>query len=421
MEFKSGMDLNNFGKINENDSYMLAESSDDEEEITAWIDAIHAMTTNNYTTYTATELRGDKESHTGVHSWTYPYNKPILTHHNSRSGEPIGRVVDAHFKQKSKISGKPCNRLKVKITDKDAIEKLKDGRYQTVSIGGRAEKAHCSICGQDLLNEGRCEHSPGKEYDGETAHVILGNVTFVEVSFVNVPADSYARIVSMEGDDNYQTNEEFLNESLKKVNLELFSEGDNSSKTSNKIKTSNSKDKNTQGGNRMDEKLENLKERISTKDEKIQVLETKIDNQEYKIKSLEEENEDLSEKVEVKEGKIENMNEEINKLQEQNAELESDRHKRLAEKVVVKKVELGRLKEDLKEDVLDKYVERTTESLEDALSDLEFEEGLLEEEEENFEEGEDVENPGIHNSEESNVETEGKEERKDLEERLKNL
>ena len=419
MEFKANVSLDDVVSLDNKKVQEFQEGLQEDElpdKIVVWIDAIHAMTTENYTTYQAKELRGDSSNKTGVHSWTHPYNKPVLTHHNQRSGEPVGRVLKAEFKNKSSINGKPCIRVKAEITDKDAIEKVLDGRYVTVSIGGRAENAYCSICGQNLLEEGMCEHWPGREYEGETCHVILADLTFIEVSFVNVPADSHAMIVqiddqSQKDDDKPKSRPQASTESFN------FNEGSPPSKG----ETESTK----QGGNRMDleEKVNTLESRVETKDEKIELLEGKLEDTESKIENLEEQNEDLEEKLEVKEGKLEQKDDKIENLLEEMQELKAKEHEALAQTVVEKKVELGRLPEDKVEEMVEQHVERTTESLKDALEDLKYEESLQAEESEEVEEGEDVDNPGLHNSQESQVEDE--DDKKDMDEevaeRLKKL
>ncbi|WPA89493.1 hypothetical protein MTATph1_CDS0006 [Moorella phage MTATph1] len=152
------------------------------------IEAIHAGVTKNYTMYSAEELRKS------LSTWTTPYNKPVLTHHEIY-GEPIGRVVSADFKQ-STLSGRECQELVVRLTDAEAIAKILDGRYITVSVGGVADSATCSICGTNWV-EATCEHTPGETYDGVPCVAILHGIEFMEVSFVNVPADQDAKVVGI--------------------------------------------------------------------------------------------------------------------------------------------------------------------------------------------------------------------------------
>jgi len=150
---------------------------------------------------------------------TASYDKPVLTHHSQHDGEPIGRVIGAEFTQlkdesefdndwRSPESGTNLGSgfitLQAQIGDKDAMEKISDGRYLTVSTGQRTNKAICSVCGEDWLKdsgEGEiCEHRPGRYYniDGSSyrCYLVTGPLTYHEVSYVNVPAQPNARTVS---------------------------------------------------------------------------------------------------------------------------------------------------------------------------------------------------------------------------------
>lgn len=166
--------------------FVLAESEGQpkREKLIVELEAIHVGKTKNHTYYTQEGLTA------GIQSWTQPYNKPVLTHHDSRRGEPIGRILSARFEKNTK-SGRPGLIFETEITDKDAIEKVKDGRYSTVSIGGHTDKVTCNCCGTDRTQEW-CEHYPGETYDGIQCHFIIGETYGEEVSYVNVPADENA-------------------------------------------------------------------------------------------------------------------------------------------------------------------------------------------------------------------------------------
>lgn len=170
----------------------LSESKKDEdgrEKLIVTMEAIHVGKTRNGTYYTEKGLRE------GIDSWTRPYNKPVLTHHNSRDGEPIGRILSAKFEEKT-LSGRAGLVFEVEISDKEAVEKVKDGRYSTVSIGGHTDSVVCNCCGTDRMNEW-CEHYPGEVYDGQECHFIIGTTFGEEVSYVNTPADIHAGNVAV--------------------------------------------------------------------------------------------------------------------------------------------------------------------------------------------------------------------------------
>jgi len=410
LEFKENFKINeskDLKKTKVKESFL----NDKEDKLTVKIEAIHAITTGNYNTYPAKELRGDVTKRTGAFSWTHPYNKPVLTHHNSYNGEPVGRVIEAKY-QESSQAGPPVIVLTVEITDKDAIEKVKDGRYVTVSIGGSAEHAYCSICGNDWLEEGRCEHWPGYEYDGKTATLEMADLTFVEVSFVNVPADSYAKIIDVEESQGAKTTEEFYI-------------------------TTNGKavEENMQGGKEMDlkelqSKYDKLNESYKTKEERVTLLEKQVENIESERDAALEESKTLSEKNSNLEIKLTNLENELDDLTAENAELKDKQHKILAEKVVQKKIEMNKLKEEELEDAIEEHVGRKEESLKDTLKDLEKEAEMLAEESEGeteiTEPGEPTDKEGLHNAEgEENVETveedEDLDDKFDIKEELKNL
>lgn len=164
----------------------LSESfgSNGKRKLIVTMEAIHVGRTANFTYYTKQGLRE------GINSWTHPYNKPVITHHNQHSGEPIGRILSAEYSE-NMPSGREGLLFTVEITDPDAVEKVLDGRYQTVSIGASTDKVTCNICGTDRTQEW-CEHWRGETYEGTTCHYTVGTTFGQEVSYVNVPADENA-------------------------------------------------------------------------------------------------------------------------------------------------------------------------------------------------------------------------------------
>lgn len=168
----------------------FAESAGADKQLACVIEAIHAGVTKNFNEYSEKELRK------ATKTWVRPYKKPVLTHHDIYRGEPIGRVLNAVF-TRSESTNTHCIRLVVAITDKEAAQKVLDGRYVTVSVGGSAGKALCSICGKDWVVEGWCEHRPGETYDGKLCVAQLKDIEFLEVSFVNAPADENAQVTGI--------------------------------------------------------------------------------------------------------------------------------------------------------------------------------------------------------------------------------
>lgn len=168
------------------------------------------------------------------------YGKPVLRYHSGHE-DPIGRVVGAKYVDTSvnltyrdatssdvidalcdnrtpflqlvdliekfaeseilrdpKYPGLGYIQVDAEVTDQDAIKKILDKRFLTVSIGATTDKAICSICKTDWLEDReKCEHRPGKIYDNKLCFIITGNLIYDEVSFVNTPADPFAQVISI--------------------------------------------------------------------------------------------------------------------------------------------------------------------------------------------------------------------------------
>jgi len=161
----------------------------------ATIDATHAgFINNNNTWYIEDHMKA------AVESWITPYNKPVLRHHDSKS-DSIGYVIDAQYVvTDNNITGRPKGhiRLRAVISDPDAVQKIKDGRYNTVSISADAQYARCSICDHKISEDGLCEHKRGEKYKGKKCFWYIGALSYKEVSYVNAPADQFASTIKLE-------------------------------------------------------------------------------------------------------------------------------------------------------------------------------------------------------------------------------
>lgn len=191
----------------------FSESATEPEFLIPKIEAIHAGSTRNFTVYPAKALKGIESLGTGVYSWVTPYPKPVIFNHDHES-DATGRVLKAVYSD-STNAGRPGIILYPKITSPDAIQSIKDKRLLTVSIGGEATSAQCSICHTDILSEGFCGHYKGEEYDGQLCHWIFDGLSFDEVSWVNVPADSDAMVVETEANlyEIHQSSDNYLDHS----------------------------------------------------------------------------------------------------------------------------------------------------------------------------------------------------------------
>lgn len=163
--------------------------------------------------------------------------KPVLRNHDSGGmfgpGEVLGRIVDSKFEKllsgteftdakhnparqlDGRVVGVPSGRVinELRVSDKSAIQEIKDGRALTFSQGARAKSAVCNICGQDWLKDGYCEHSPGEEYKVEVgpqkgrkrpAHLMMDISVYDELSIVAIPAWQNAVVLSV-GDETELT------------------------------------------------------------------------------------------------------------------------------------------------------------------------------------------------------------------------
>jgi len=170
----------------------------------------------------------------GASSFLLPYPKPVLTHHDDFK-DPIGRVKGARYvdlthlypandvwmhklsvgglkdkntqkavqyflknwQDREDYQGLGYIELVAEITDPDAIQKVLDNRYLTVSTAHSSDAAFCGICMQNWVADGWCEHEPGNSYDGDECVLVPGKHLYSEVSYVNKPADREAKNVAI--------------------------------------------------------------------------------------------------------------------------------------------------------------------------------------------------------------------------------
>lgn len=189
------------------------------------IEGIHVGPTRNFTWYTNEALISS------VPSWTKPYQRPLIMHHNERDGKTIGRILSVEHKTQNTRSGTPALEFTCNVPDKDGIEQIKDGRLKTVSIGVIAHDVRCSCCGQQVEiidDEGNiaCGHVRGESYDGEICYWKIYKMEAKELSYVIVPSDIYAHNIKTIDASEYnkshikESSEEGDRKKMSKVNLE---------------------------------------------------------------------------------------------------------------------------------------------------------------------------------------------------------
>lgn len=162
----------------------------------------------------------------GATSWVKPFKKPQLIGHDKTSS-PIGRVINYEIiKDQKTAPDEPPNYIKltVRITDSSSIEKVLDGRFNTVSVGSKSSRVICSECAQVITEEGLCDHKKGSYNEkGDMIHWIIDEIEYTEESFVNEPADEYAGIEEIKLGDQWIEYHTFLddrNTFLKEIIME---------------------------------------------------------------------------------------------------------------------------------------------------------------------------------------------------------
>lgn len=171
------------------------------------LEATHSGKNHNYCIYYEDSMEKDCES------FVNPFKKPMLKNHDSYS-EPLGRITQSWHGPSALTDERSAIHLKVRVTDQDAITKFLDGRYGTVSIGGRMGTVTCNVCGKTILKDGKfkfCGHWRGESYKDQMCYWGARDITYNEVSTVNTPADDFAQVMKVTvvtDSDNKKDNEE---------------------------------------------------------------------------------------------------------------------------------------------------------------------------------------------------------------------
>lgn len=185
-----------------------------------------------------------------IPTWTTPFQKPVLTYHPSGSEDkaidPIGRIVGAKY-----INGVakpfveddliPNNipdgyiELLTRISDPEAIPKVIDRRYDTVSISAVASNVVCSICGESVgRKDSKCKHTRFTRYaedgtrsknTGKLCHYKAGPLLGRHVAFVISPSDVYAGVKEAEWEGEIHDSESVLSP-MALMELFIYSEDD---------------------------------------------------------------------------------------------------------------------------------------------------------------------------------------------------
>lgn len=284
------------------------------------IEGIHVGPTRNFTWYTEQALESS------IPSWTKPYQRPLIMHHNEKDGKIIGRVVNVVKETKNTRSGTPALIFTCNVPDKEGKEQILDGRLKTVSIGVIAHDVRCSICGEQISldhnGEPECGHMRGAMYEDKICYWMIYKMEAKELSYVIVPSDIYAHNIR-----TYKpTNKDLglkesldLNEgkvkdmAIDKTNIDLGEgqvideEVKDAAKTGEVVDTKEtekeveSKEEDKKDETKTTEKAEEAKKEDESKKEeepKKDEKDTKIEELEKKLEKLETEKAELAAKIE---------------------------------------------------------------------------------------------------------------------------
>lgn len=175
------------------------------------IEGIHVGPTRNFTWYTEEALIGS------IPSWTKPYERPLILHHNETDGKIIGRVLAAHYSKTNTRSGTGALTFTCNVSDEEGKKGVKDGRLKTTSIGVIAHDVRCSICGHVISEYGECEHERGVAYGGEICYWMVYKMEAKELSYVIVPSDIYAHNIKVYSPDKKHLTEKLNQKGVSKV------------------------------------------------------------------------------------------------------------------------------------------------------------------------------------------------------------
>lgn len=122
--------------------------------------------------------------------------KPILLSHNwSDPNLCVGWIVDAAVKRD--VHGHYIEVI-AKLNRPVVADAIRRNIYHAVSIGFQTIQEYCTICNADVKE---CKHEMGQWYkkDGKwiRARNLLVEIKPLEVSFINIPASSHARVLEL--------------------------------------------------------------------------------------------------------------------------------------------------------------------------------------------------------------------------------
>lgn len=319
------------------------------------IEAMHSdFITRNHTLYTLESIVNS------CNSWTEPYEIPVILYHNDYDGEIVGRVKKAEVAESVRFPGNRCLLLTVAIPGWREQEMISSGLWNTVSIGARANKVRCSICGADLSEGDFCDHVRGEVYDGQVCAWRIEEWEAKEVSFVIVPSDKYAGVISADDGYHYEDSRGF------KTLTDAANESEDNSSHIDIKEHEHPERKNKLDIKEAEQKISSLTTEIKALNGDKKTLQESIDSLNSEKVTLQESISELKAKAEEKELAL-SHEKELREAAENKVEgLEKEVKLSLAES-------LAALREKAGKAALEKLEERSIDSLRDSIADLKAE------------------------------------------------
>ena len=147
--------------------------------------------------------------------------KTGICDHSMKAADQKARIFDTWVEKvdgKKTADGEDFYQLKAKAymvrnrENEEFITEIEAGIKKEISVSCSMGSSVCSICGNDRKN-GRCEHIPGRTYNGKIAFTVLSDaLDAYEFSFVAVPAQPEANAAPSSSAAGFWLIQELLNE-----------------------------------------------------------------------------------------------------------------------------------------------------------------------------------------------------------------
>ena len=358
------------------------------------IEALHCypFATRNYTRYMKEACKKS------LKSWTEPYGIPTIMYHNDYDGVINGRIIEASMGKSPQTDNGDCLILTASAPHWHTQEDITTGILKTVSVGVSAKDVRCSICGNQLSEGEWCDHTRGYKYDGQVCYWDVYDFEAKELSYVIVPSDKFAQIISIDrlsweeatGKDNkekiqrpqrifslynQESEQDIKNnnsehkediDSNNNVDISESSQIDVREKDTNPENVTNTEEIQKENDVELNEALKKI-ESMETENKALvgdkEQLQTKIDTLNKDKTGLQESLKDLQTKMDEKELTLIHEKEMREAAEKKVQSLESEVKNSLVESLTTLRDKAGKPK-------LEKLEERSIDSLRDSIADL---------------------------------------------------